>query len=107
VPATAAGRRAKATQAAYFKVVFTYLLDWVYLYIVDQNIHPGTLDRFGEWSQVVTKKIRKLRRLEAVKDRLLEIGQWPSYAAVQSSRQWSSAGNKDGPDNFENPCRAI
>jgi hypothetical protein len=87
-PATPEGRRAKRRQQAYFRTAFIYILDWVFRFTVDQDVNDGSLDRFDEWDKEVTKKLKTLKNKDAIRSCMLRIGEWPSYAAVQSNRQW-------------------
>ena len=41
----------------------------------------GSLDKFDEWDNVVTGKLKRLKNMEAIRSCMLRIGEWPSYPA--------------------------
>jgi len=47
-PETLEGKRAKRRQREWFKKALIYILDWVFRFTVDQNVHRGSLDKFDE-----------------------------------------------------------
>jgi hypothetical protein len=65
----------------------------------------------NEWDAVVTKKLKELKNQVDITSCTLEIGEWPSCAAVQSNRQWTSSRIDNDSDNpfpaFMDECEDI